>query len=116
MKKVKDYIWAFLSHFKYHIVIVVGVLFVVFIDENSMIQRFKYEREIDQLKAEIEKYTKRYEADSRRLHELQKNPDAIAKIARERYFMKTDNEDIFVLSDDVDIPVKAKEEGDEETE
>lgn len=30
--------------------------------------------------------------------------------------MKTDDEDIFVLSDDVDIPVQAKEEGDEETE
>ena len=61
MKKVKDYIWAFLSHFKYHIVIVVGVLFVVFIDENSMIQRFKYEREIDQLKAEIEKRLPKWE-------------------------------------------------------
>ena len=28
------------------------------------------------------------------------NPKAITKIARENYFMKADDEDIFVLSDD----------------
>ena len=31
---------------------------------------------------------------------LDSNPKAIEKIARERYFMKADDEDIFVLSDD----------------
>ena len=31
---------------------------------------------------------------------LESNPKAIEKIARERYFMKADDEDIFVLSDD----------------
>ena len=35
-----------------------------------------------------------------RLRELETNPKAIEKIARERYFMKADDEDIFVLSDD----------------
>ena len=29
------------------------------------------------------------------------NPSAITKIARERYFMKADDEDIFVLSDEL---------------
>ena len=42
-----------------------------------------------------------------RLKELNTNPDAIAKIARERYFMKADDEDIFVLSDD-EQPFKGK--------
>jgi putative septum formation initiator-related protein len=31
---------------------------------------------------------------------LKRDPKAVARIARERYFMKADNEDIFVLSDD----------------
>jgi cell division protein FtsB len=31
---------------------------------------------------------------------LDSDPKAIEKIARERYFMKEDNEDIFVFSDD----------------
>ena len=31
---------------------------------------------------------------------LDSDPNAMRKIARERYFMKADDEDIFVLSDD----------------
>ena len=31
---------------------------------------------------------------------MSKDPKAMEKIARERYFMKADDEDIYVLSDD----------------
>ena len=34
------------------------------------------------------------------IRELNRNPKAMEKIARERYYMKADDEDIFVLSDD----------------
>ena len=36
----------------------------------------------------------------RQIRELNHNPKAMERIARERYFMKEDDEDIFVLSDD----------------
>jgi cell division protein FtsB len=35
-----------------------------------------------------------------RIRQLEDNPKEIEKIAREQYFMKADDEDIFVLSDD----------------
>lgn len=38
--------------------------------------------------------------DSEELKELQRDPNEISRIARERYFMKKDDEDIFVLSTD----------------
>jgi cell division protein FtsB len=57
-------------------------------------------REISHLKAEIEAYDESYREDSIKLSNLFTDPEAIEKIARERYFMKADNEDIFVLSDD----------------
>ncbi len=100
MSKIAGRLWSFLSHFKYVIVIVCGVAIVGFLDEDSFMKRFQYEYQIEELKAEIEKYTQRYEADSRRLKELNRNPKSISKIARERYYMKTDDEDIYVLSDD----------------
>ena len=43
------------------------------------------------------------------LKELKHNPKAITKIARERYFMKADDEDIFVLSDDDKTETGTKE-------
>lgn len=93
-------IWNFLSHYKYLIVIVLGILLVGFIDENSFVQRVRYELQISDLKSSIEKYNAQNEADTKRLKEIRKNPKAIEKIARERYFMKADDEDIYVLSDD----------------
>jgi len=104
MSKVAGHIWSFLSHFKYHIVVVLGVAMVGFLDENSIMKRFEYEYQIAELKEEIAKYNRRYETDSKVLKELERNPRAIGKIARERYFMKADDEDIFVLSDDERMP------------
>ena len=40
------------------------------------------------------------QANMKQLKALGQGPDAVEKIARERYFMHTDDEDIYVLSDD----------------
>ena len=101
-------IWSFISHYKYLIVIVVGVAVVGFLDENSYLRHKQYEIQISDMKAEIEKYNVQYEADSKKLRELRNDPKAIVKIARERYFMKADDEDIFILSDD-EKPTKNNE-------
>lgn len=93
-------ILSLISHYKYLIVCVIGVLIVGLIDENSFLKRFQLEMQISDLKSEINKYTEQYEADSRQLNKLKRHPKAIEKIARERYFMKADDEDIYVLSDD----------------
>ena len=107
-------IWNFIGHYKYLIVIVVGVALVGVLDENSFVKRVQYELQISDLKAEIQKYDERNMEDSRRLKELSRNPKAVERIARERYFMKTDDEDIFVLSED--LPEVPKTEENETTE
>lgn len=106
MGKIVNSIWNIIRQFKYIIVVVLGVAIVGFLDDNSFVQRMKYEYQIATLKSEIEEYTAQYEADSKRLKELDRNPNEIAKIARERYFMKGDDEDIFILSDDERRPTK----------
>ena len=91
---------ALISHYKYAITIVVGLLIVGLIDDNSFMRRMQLEMQISDLEAEIEKYNTQNEADMKQLKALKRNPHAFEKIARERYFMKADDEDIFVLSDD----------------
>lgn len=88
------------GHYKYLIVVVVGVAVVGFLDENSFMHRIKLDMQMSDLQSEIKKYTDRTEADTKLLNELKRNPQSIRKIAREQYFMKADDEDIFVLSDD----------------
>ncbi len=90
----------FLSHYKYLIVVIIGTAIVGFLDDNSFVRRVKYEIQINNLKAEIERYNAKHRADSIQLHELKNNPKAIEKIARGRYFMKADDEDIYILKSD----------------
>lgn len=97
----KKKISKFLRRFKYILVIVLGLALLTVIGENSMLQRYKYNQQISELQEEIEKQEAKYVSDSIRLSELERNPNAIRKIARERYFMKADDEDIFVMSDEI---------------
>ena len=102
--------YSFLSHNKYWIVLIIGGLIVGVHDENSFYQRVKYELQISELKEQISLYNSQYEEDEAQLKELRRNPKAITKIARERYFMKADDEDIFVLSDEMEPVTETKDE------
>ena len=90
--------------FKYAVVSIVGVLLVGFLDDNSMWSHIKNLQRIDELMADKERYNAEFRRDQAQIKELDRNPKAIEKIARERYFMKADNEDIFILSDDDRAP------------
>ena len=90
----------YIKHFKYIIVIIVGIVLVGFVGENSFLSRRALSNEIKELNDQIDSMKASYAADSIRLSELDRNPAAIEKIAREKYFMKTDDEDIFMFADD----------------
>lgn len=100
MSKITGHIYRFFSRFKFHIVIVLGAFIVGVLDENSFMKRIEYAYQIDDLKAEIQRYDRQYQHDTQQLKDLKTDSGAIARVARERYFMKADDEDIFVLSDD----------------
>jgi cell division protein FtsB len=85
---------------KYAVVFIAGVAIVGSLDENSVWSHLKNLQRISELTEETEKYNAQYHRDQAQIRELDKNPKAMEKIARERYFMKADDEDIFVLSDD----------------
>ena len=92
--------WNVIVHYKYYIVIILGALIVLVLDKNSVLHQIQLHSQIESLQDEITRYTEENKEATRRLRELERNPKAIEKIAREHYFMKADNEDIFVFSDD----------------
>ncbi len=91
--------WNYIRNHKYLITIVAFLVMIVFLDENSLIQRAKHKREISTLNSEIARYKKQYEDDTRKLKELINNPEALEKVAREKYLMKKPNEDIFIFEE-----------------
>ena len=89
---------------KYAVVCVVAVLIVGFLDENSMWNHLKNRQRIEELTEEKARYNADYERDKAQIRELDRNPKAMEKIARERYFMKADDEDIFVMKEENQEP------------
>ena len=92
-------VWKYVRMHKYLITVAAFLVIIVFLDENSLIQRNKHRQEINALTAEIEKYRKQYEEDTETLKELMNNPQVLEKIAREKYKMKKPNEDNFVFEE-----------------
>ena len=95
-------VWAFIRRNKYMITLGTFLLIIGLLDENSLVQRASHRAEIHQLKTEIARYREQYEQDSKLLKEITSNPEALEKVAREKYFMKKENEDIYVFEDDLD--------------
>lgn len=85
--------------FKYIVVTLLAVLIVGFVDENSVWNHFKNQRKISELNSEIAHYKMRYDSDMSKLREMDTDHKVVEKIARERYYMKKDDEDIFVIND-----------------
>ena len=80
--------------------VVAGIIFtlwICFLDENNLLERFQNLKELKQLKADKEYYQEKIEIDKKRLNELKTDNENLEKFAREQYLMKKDNEDVFVI-------------------
>ena len=84
---------------KYALVLMIGVLLVGFVGENSILSHIQNKAHISELDAEIGRYRQLYDADRQKMDRLDRDPKAIEEIARERYFMKHADEDIFVFNE-----------------
>ena len=91
-----------LEHYKYLIVVALGIALVGFLSENSIMNLIELDMQKAELEREIEKYDKEDADAKKQIDELKHNPNAVEKVARERYFMKKADEDVFVLSTDED--------------
>jgi len=99
MGKINN-IWFYLARHKYLITIILGVLLVGVIDENSFRKYILLKMHQDEVEQELAAYQEQFLRDSVRLSALESSQKGVERIARERYFMKRPGEDVFVLSTD----------------
>ncbi len=93
------FLWNTVRRYKYLITVLAFIAIVGFLDDNNYMRRIKNKREIYRLEKEIEMYQKEYDESTRKLNELMENIDALEKVAREKYFMKKLNEDIYIIEE-----------------
>ena len=88
----------FLKPFKniYVLILVVFVIWMIFFDSNSWFIHNELNNEIEDLKAEKEYYQKGKEKDDKEFKKLS-SEQGLEKFAREEYYMKRENEEIFII-------------------
>lgn len=96
MKKLLDHIPGQLRN-RYGIAMVGLIAWVLLFDQNDAWTTFKNSRELSRMHEQKEWYNREIERTKEQLHELSSDKELLEKFARERYLMKRDNEDIFVL-------------------
>ena len=95
-KRYYEQIPAFLKN-KYILVGGIVLIWVAFFDSHNLVKQSKLKEEIQDLEEKRKFYETEIKKDSIALHELTTNPKTQEKFAREKYFMKKDNEDVIVI-------------------
>src|ERR1035437_10079077 len=92
MKKITKFIRN-----KYLLTIIGLAVWVAFFDKNDLRTQYEFRKDVKQLEEERNYYAKEISGITSLIKELNSNPKTLEKFAREKYLMKRDNEDIFVI-------------------
>lgn len=85
---------------KYLLAGVVFVIWMSFFDRYDFATQYSYQKEKNKLETEKAFYTSEIESIATSIHDVKNNPSVIQQIAREKYKMKKENEDVYIITGD----------------
>ena len=95
-KKIKNSKFFKIISNLYILISVVFFIWIFFIDSNSILVNIKLNKEISELKERKDILENQIQMDKKVISNLQ-NPDSLEKYAREKLYMKKENEEIFII-------------------
>jgi len=81
------------------LVTIIFIVWMLFFDANSWLIHRELNKEIDALNVKKEFYESEISSDKKEIKILQ-TPEGVEKYAREKYNMKKENEDIYIIETD----------------
>ena len=96
-RKIKDtrvfkFVWN-----RYFVLTVAFAVWMIFFDQNSFFVHRELDKQIKLLEVDEQYYQEHLDTESEKLNQLNSNPAEIERIAREKHFLKKDDEDIFII-------------------
>jgi cell division protein FtsB len=79
------------------------VVWMLFFDQRDFFQQRDRAEELKKLEVKKKYYVQQIEKTRKELTDLQNNPAALEKFAREHYLMKKEGEDIYIIEDSADL-------------
>ena len=94
LKKLKSIIGK--TYFKYLVILIAFIFWMTFLDTNSLLIHAELNREIKKLKKRKDALTEEIVKDQGLIKRLE-NLDSLEQYGREKYNLKKQNEDIFII-------------------
>ncbi|RFM25936.1 FtsB family cell division protein [Deminuibacter soli] len=82
---------------KYLLAITLFAILMLFFDHNDIFTQLERKKQLKALQTSKQFYLDEIEKTKKQLADLQNNPAALEKYARENFYMKRDNEDVYLV-------------------
>ncbi len=82
---------------KYVLSIIGFLVWMTFFDRNDFISQYSYKQELNKLEVDKLYFLAQVEENKKSIFELMSDPANLEKFAREKYHMKKDDEDVFLI-------------------
>lgn len=89
----------YLLKYKYAIAFIVFAFLIGLVGDHCLVKRLAQRREISELQSQIQTQEERFIRDKQQLDRLKSDPEAVKRIAHEKYYMRSADEDVFVMED-----------------
>lgn len=98
MIRLKEFYSRYIKRINpYWLVTILFLALTFTVGDSNLYMRFKYDEKINSLEKEIKEYKKEIAINYEKLNNLRTDKEGLEKFAREEYFMKKENEDLFII-------------------
>ena len=104
MNKVRKFLANIPKPFKnkYIVTLFLFTFWIMFIDDYNIIEQYKLEKKIEDLQSQKSYYMSEIDKDSTKFYHIQNIQEEQERFAREKFLMRKDNEDIFIIREKID--------------
>lgn len=109
LSEIKEQKWVKWASNKYVLILILFLIWMLFFDTNSFLIHKELNHDINALEDNKEFYRKEIENDKSFIKKMN-DSDEVEKFAREKYFLKKENEVIFIIEHEDSLKTKKDNE------
>jgi cell division protein FtsB len=98
MQQTGDFFGKYVPRLNKYWLVTIGFLVLTFtVGDSNLYVRYRYEEKLRELESEIRVYRREIEINQKKLDDVRANKERMERYAREEFFMKKPNEDLFII-------------------
>ncbi|HIA35413.1 MAG TPA: septum formation initiator family protein [Flavobacteriales bacterium] len=101
MKKYLKNLFSYLKN-KYVLTVLAFLVWMMFFDRNDVFMQFSQRSKLSQMQQDKLYFKEEIEKNQKTMDDLMNNPEKLERFAREKYLMKKDDEDVYVITYNAD--------------